>query len=199
MQDFYNINIIPTILKTFKINNIIVSGIDDAKLIKVILNHGAEVTQINTDDDKCIKGNPLEILPNLEDFDAIFINDDPNWFTVFHELNIIKKMNEVFPLVFICNNNFPNKRRDSYLNPEDIPIKFRQEYTAELSICYNNEKISIYDGFFHASEENTPQNGVLTAIEDFLNENSHIAIMNINFIKEISILYPKSQINQKRI
>ena len=39
----------------------------------------------------------------------------------------------------------------------------------------------------------------MTAIEDFLNENSHVGIIKINCIKEISILYPKLQINDKRI
>ena len=199
MQDFYNINIIPKILKTFKINNLIVSGIKDANLINIILKYDAKFSQINTNDSNCIKGNPLDVLPNLKNYDAIFISDDSNWYTVFNELKIIKETNEEFPLVFICNNTFPNKRRDSYSNPNIIPAKFRQKYTKELPVCHNNEKIVISDGFFHAYEENTPQNGVLTAIEDFLNENSYIGMMEINFIKEICILYPKSQINQKRI
>ncbi len=199
MQDFYDSMIIPIILKTFKIKKGIISGIKDNKLIKIILSHDATFIQINTNKHNCIKGNPLNILPNLENYDAIFINDDSNWYTVFNELEIIKKTNDNFPLVFICNNNFPNKRRDSYSNPNNIPTTFRHKYTKELPICYNNEKIIISDGFYHACEENTSKNGVLTAIEDFLKENSYVEMIKINFTKDICILCPKSQINQKRI
>ena len=199
MQDFYNIDIISDILEIFKVNNVVISGIKDVNLINNILNYNALFTHINTNDENCILDNPLNALKKLENYDAIFIDDDPNWYTVFNELKIIKKTNKEFPLVFICNNNFPNKRRDSYLNPSNIPDKFRQKYSIELPISYNNKKIIITNGLYHACDENTPKNGVLTAIEDFLNDNSHIGIMKINFIKEISILYHKSQINQKRI
>ena len=199
MNDFYNINVISNILKEFNVNTVIISGIKDEKLINAILKYDATFTHINTNNPNSISDNPINSLKKLENYDAIFIDDDSNWYTVFNELNIIKKTNKEFPLIFICNNNFPNKRRDSYSNPELIPDNFRQEYTKELPIYYNNEKIIINDGFFHAYDENTPKNGVLTAIEDFLKENSHVGIIKINCIKEICILYPKLQINQKRI
>lgn len=199
MQEFYNSHIIQEILKIFKVNEMIISGILDEDLISNIFNYDAKVIQINTTDINCIKGDSLKIFPTLKNYDAIFINDDANWYTVFNQLQIIKKTNDEFPLVFICNNNFPNKRRDSYINPNDIPSSFRQNYTDQLPVCYNDEKVIINDGLYHACDENTPKNGVLTAIEDFLNENTHIGIMKINFMKEICILYLKSQINQKRI
>ena len=199
MQEFYNTTFLPEILKIFSVNEIIISGIKDENFIGNILNYDANITQINTNDDNCIEGNPLKILPNLKDYDAIFIDDDANWYTVFKELEIIRENNDEFPLVFICNNNFPNRRRDSYINPDSIPSNFRHEYSNQLHISYNDEKVIINDGFYHACKENTPKNGVLTAIEDFLNENNHIGLMKINFIKEISILYLKSQINQKRM
>ena len=199
MDEFYNTDIIPKILKTFNVSNVIISGITDEVFLNDIFNYSADFTQINTNDENCIKGNPLEIFLDLENYGAIFIDDDPNWYTVFNELNIIKKSNNEFPLVFICNNKFPNKRRDSYLNPDDIPSEFRQKYMKKISVCFRNEDIIINDGFYHACHENTPKNGVLTAIEDFLEENNHIGLMKINFIKEISILYLKSQINEKRI
>ena len=199
MNNFYNINVISKILKEFKVNSVIISGIKDETLINAILKYDAQFTQINTNDSECISENPIDALQKLENYDAIFIDDDSNWYTLFNELNIIAKTNKEFPIVFICNNNFPNKRRDSYSNPNIIPDNFRQKYCKELPVYFNNEKIIINDGFFHACEENTPKNGVLTAIEDFLNENSHVGIIKINCIKEISILYPKLQINDKRI
>ena len=199
MNEFYNIDAISKILKAFKVNNAIISGIKDENLINSILKYNASFTHINTNNSNCISENPLNTLRKFENYDAIFIDDDANWYTLINELKIIKNTNSEFPLVFICNNNFPNKRRDSYSNPDNIPDNFRQEYTDKLTINFNNEKINISDGFYHARDENTTKNGVSTAIEDFLDENSHIGTLQINFTKEICILYPKSQINQKRI
>jgi len=199
MNEFYNIDAISKILKAFKVNNAIISGIKDENLINSILKYNASFTHINTHNSNCISENPLNALRKFENYDAIFIDDDANWYTLINELKIIKNTNSEFPLVFICNNNFPNKRRDSYSNPDNIPDNFRQEYIDKLTINFNNEKIIISDGFYHARDENTPKNGVSTAIEDFLDKNSHIGTIKINFTKEICILYPKSQINQKRI
>lgn len=200
MSDFYDFDVIPAILDNFEIKHVIISGVKDENLINQILNYDADYTLINTPMVKnlaVINENPLEALPILS-YDAIFIDDDSNWYTIFTQLNIIKDTNEEFPLIFICNNRFPNKRRDSYSNPDLIPEKFRNEYAEELPLCYNNEKIIISDGFYHACEENTPQNGVLTGIEDFLAENSNIEIMGINFIEDITILYDNSSINKER-
>ena len=193
MVDFFDSNVIPYILKTFKVKDIIISGVTDDILLDEILKYEANFTKIGPNE------NPLSTLPNIENYDAIFLDDDPNWYTVFNELNIIKESNKEFPLVFICNNHFPNKRRDSYSNPNIIPPEFRKKYAKEFPICYKNEKIMINDGCYHACEDNSSKNGVSTAIEDFLRDNNHIGIMNINFINEITILYLKLPINQKRM
>lgn len=193
MNKIYTINSISLILKKFNVKKIVISGVKNEKLMDQLLKYDGEITQINSQE------TPLDSLPNLKNYDAIFIDDDPNWYTIFNELNIIKNTNENFPLVFICNNKFPNKTRDSYSNPNKIPKKFRQKYTKKLPIYYNNKKIIVNDGFYHAHEENTPKNGVLTGINDFLSENSHIGKMNLKFIDNITILYLKLQINQKRI
>lgn len=199
MSSFHDLAMIPKILRIFQVKNLVISNVDDEKLIDEIKKSNFNVTFINVPDENSIKGNPLKILPTLENFDAIFIGGDANWFTVFNELNIIKESNNEFPLVFICNNNFPNKRRDSYINPEIIPSEYRQKHVKELPICHNGEKINIIDGCYHACDENTPKNGVLTAIEDFLSMYSSIGFIKINFMSEITILYQKIQINEKRV
>ncbi len=199
MPDFYDSNMIIEILRVFKVNNLVISNVANKNLIDDIRRCDFNLTLINVDDENSITGNPLSILPELINYDAIFIDGDANWYTVFNELNIVKNSNEEFPLVFVCNNIFPNKRRDSYIDPEAIPPEFRQKFTKELPIKYNDEIINIVDDYFHACDENTPRNGVLTAIEDFLSENSHVGIMKINFLDGITVLYPKLQINEKRI
>ena len=199
MSDFYDSDMILKILSIFKVKSVVLSNVTNRNLIDAIKKSGFELTLINTDDEDSIKDNPLVVLPDLPNYDAIFIDGDANWYTVFNELNIVKESNDEFPLVFICNNIFPNKRRDSYIDPEAIPSEFRQKYVKELPIKYNDETINIVDEYFHACDENTPKNGVLTAIEDFLIENSYISVLKSNFIDGITILYPKLQINEKRI
>lgn len=203
MVDYYNLDIIPIILNRFKANNIVISGLSDEELIHQVLdycNDKEEASYIAIDsndnpDENVIVDFTLNVLPTLSDFDAIFLNDDPNWYTVFNELKIIQQNNNDFPLVFICNNIFPHKRRDSYINPEIIPSEFLNDY----SDMFIHGEIKLKDGFFHAIDENTSQNGVLTAIEDFINEYPSIGIMDIKFLKGIVILYPKNTISKIRI
>ena len=202
MSNFYDLGIIPAILKKFKVNNIILSGIHDKNVLNQIVYHcdtfNASFKSI--DSEVSYEGefdeNILNVLNKYTDYDAIFINDDPNWFTVYNELNIIKENTNEFPLVFICNNVFPNKKRDSYINPKIIPEEYLNEYSEELPL---NDKIIIYDNLYHAKDEFTSRNGVLTAIEDFLKENKSIGIMNIKLLNGITILYPLNSISQIRL
>ena len=189
----YCVDIIPIVLNRFKVNNVVLNGnLDDEsynQVLKYSKSEDCNITDLPQDE------NSLKILSDLNNYDAIFINDDPNWYTVFNELNIIKQNNDDFPLVFICHNIFPHKRRDSYKNPNLIPKDFINEYSKNLEFS----DISIKDGFYHAIKENTPKNGVLTAIEDFLSENSSIGVMNFNLLNGIVILYPLNSISQIRL
>ena len=204
MIDFYELSCIQDILKRFKVKNIVITDLHNKKLIREILDYDAHITAISNGNPhgfnlEIIEDVPINVLPNLSNYDAIFIDDDPNWYTVFNQLNIVKNTNKEFPLVFICNNKFPHKRRDTYFNPENIPKEFRQEFTLNLPISFKGKEILIQDNFYHAVAENSVKNGVSTAIEDFLEYNSEISFMDLHLVDEITILYPKSTISQIRI
>ena len=203
MNGYYNSDIIPVILKEFNVKNIVISGLSDNETVNQISSYcdvcdDVSCIEIDLNDnskEEIINDFTLNVLPNLSNYDAIFLNDDPNWYTVYNELNIIKNNNLKFPLVFICHSVFPHKRRDSYIDPEVIPKDFLNEYCDTL-IC---DDIVIHDDFFHAVKDNTSKNGVLTAIEDFMAENSSIGIMNIKFLNGMSVLYFKNFISENRI
>lgn len=229
MFNYFDLDIIPTFLSRFKVDKILAIGLSNEFIMKEVISFCVENESLlyaidpkinikdlveknfkleNIDDyaNKNIKyfnDYGLNILPSLKSFDAIFINDDPNWYTVFTELNLIKKNNPNFPLVFICNNKYPHKRRDSYINPECIPKEYKQECCNELPIEYeeNNEikKTMVKDGFCHAVDKDTPNNGVLTAIEDFLKENDSLNILEINPLEGVSLIYFNSNISYIRI
>ena len=187
MSNYYNLNSISVILDKFKVNNVIISGILDDDVINIILKY-VEDNNISIkfiELDKFREGLFLDEFKILHNYDAIFISDDPNWYTLFNELNLIKQNNERFPLVFICHDIYPNKKRDAYINPNVIPEEFRLSYSQDFKLG----EINLQDGLYHAIDENTPQNGVSTAIEDFLFENKSIKLLNFNFVNEMKVLY----------
>ena len=202
MFRYYELDALPIILKCFEAKKIIISGISDNETLKYIFSYCIEnnATYVAIDSKKILEKNfindyALQVLPNLFEYDAIFINDDPNWYTVYNELNCIKQNNEKFPLVFICNNIFPYTRRDHYINPDLIPIEFRNDYFDEI----NYQCINYPYGIYKAIPENTSKNGVLTAIEDFLDENTLIDLTNFKLVNGIMILYFKNKSNQNKL
>ncbi|WP_296893642.1 hypothetical protein [uncultured Methanobrevibacter sp.] len=195
-------DIIPIILTEFKVNNIIISGSSNditENVIEYCDNNGISyftASSTNEIEGDLINHENLNVINDFKDYDAIFINGDPNWYTVFHELNNIYDNNEEFPLVFFCNNVFPHKRRDTYFSFDIIPPEYINEYSDKLDL---GDGIFIKDGFYHAIHENTPKNGVLTAIEDFLDNHDDIGMMDLKLTDGITILFPISTINQIRI
>lgn len=57
----------------------------------------------------------------------------------------------------------------------------------------------IKDGFCHAINDQTPKNGVLTAIKDFLDENKSLKLMEINSLEGVTLIYKPSNIVDIRI
>lgn len=221
MFNNYELNIIP-ILNRFNVKKVLLIGLSNETILNKLLTYYIKNdemlytidNEINAEDlinnknnyqenIKHFKGQSLNILPYLKNFDAILINNDPNWYTVYNELNLIKKNNLKFPLVFICNNKYPHKRRDSYINPNNIPDEYKHECYNKLPIKYEEDnKIKhamIEDGFCHAIYEETPKNGVLTAIEDFLNENKNLKKIEIDFLEGITLIYNNSLITNNKI
>ena len=200
MVNIYGIDVIQYMLKIFKVKNIVISGLLDNQTLTEIYNYCNEnnasyvsICSEKSFDDE-FHENSLNVLPTLDSYDAIFLNDDPNWFTVFNELNIIKEHGD-FPLVFICNNIFPHKWRDSYIKPDIIPNEFQNKYSKSFYLG----NVCISDEYYHAIDENTPKNGVSTAINDFLGQNKNIKIMDFVLLNGIVVLYEQNSINQIRL
>lgn len=118
----------------------------------------------------------LSALSRISEYDAVLIDGDHNWYTVFNELKIIEKHNrESFPIVLLHDISWPYGRRDLYYNPENIPLGYRQAHK-KLGIIPDQSTLDekgINNHLENAIYENNPKNGVLTAVEDFLAETSH--------------------------
>jgi len=125
------------------------------------------------------RGLSLDVLPNLPAFDAVLIDGDHNWYTVFHELTLIAnhaKNRGRFPLTLLHDVCWPYGRRDLYHDPFRIPEAFRHPW-ARKGMSIGNDALAdngFNDECVNAMHEGSPRNGVLTAIEDFLQNHEHL-------------------------
>ncbi len=142
----------------------------------------------------------LEALPQIEGYDAVLIDGDHNWYTVFHELKIIEAQcaahQAPFPLVLFHDIDWPYGRRDLYYDPDAIPEAFRHPY-ARQGVRPGDSGLQQHGGYsanlFHATTEGTPRNGVRTAIEDFL-EQTPLALdfIAVPGFHGLGVLFPRT-------
>ncbi len=114
----------------------------------------------------------LEALRELPRADAIIIDGDHNYYTVSEELRLIaqRAAGEALPLLICHDVAWPHARRDSYYAPEQIPNEDRQP-TVEGAYVHPSDPGLHEGGLIYkwpAQREGGERNGVLTAIEDFL-------------------------------
>ncbi len=118
-----------------------------------------------------VRATSLEALPTLPRADAVIIDGDHNYYTVSQELRLIAESGDSDLPLLICHDvGWPHARRDSYYAPENIPAEHRQE-TVEGGYIFPGETGLKEAGLLYrwpAVREGGGRNGVLTAIEDFL-------------------------------
>lgn len=121
----------------------------------------------------------LEALSALRGIDAWVIDGDHNWYTVYHELNAIEAncRRDGRPLLaFLHDVGWPWARRDLYYAPDQIPETYRHEHDFDGGVMPGNPALVPHGGFrgmgsfAPARFEGGPRNGVLTAVEDFLDQ-----------------------------
>lgn len=104
--------------------------------------------------------------------DAVIIDGDHNYYTVSEELRLIDERapGPQIPLLLLHDVGWPHGRRDAYWDPERIPEEHRQP-THERPFIFPGEPGVVDNGmpmYAAAEREGGPRNGVLTALEDFL-------------------------------
>lgn len=121
----------------------------------------------------------LNALPKLEgQIDAVLIDGDHNWYTVFHELQLLEKhatKTGLFPLTLLHDVGWPYGRRDMYSDPDRIPASYRQPFLKKGMLPSGSELIAeggLNATMHNALYEHSIKNGVLTAVEDFIAQSS---------------------------
>jgi hypothetical protein len=119
-----------------------------------------------------VRKTSLEALRELPPADAVIIDGDHNYYTVSEELKLIAQRTDgrALPLLICHDVGWPHARRDSYYAPEQIPAEHRQP-TVEGAYVHPSDPGLHEGGLIYkwpAQHEGGAQNGVLTALEDFL-------------------------------
>ncbi len=140
----------------------------------------------------------LEAMQSIDDYDVVLIDGDHNWYTVFNELKLIEahcgKNRKSFPLVFFHDIGWPYGRRDLYYNPDSIPEQYRKP-CKKLGMRPGVRDL-VEDGganthLYNATYENDPRSGVLTAVEDFLDETtSDFELFKVPGFHTLGVLVP---------
>ena len=209
-------SIIKPIIKSIKADYIIEigsgTGVNTENILEYCMDNDACMNaidpfpQFDIEKFKAKYGDKFEIykelslsrLPLLNDYDVILIDGDHNWYTVYNELKIIEKTfkNKKFPVVFLHDLSWPYSRRDLYYNPENIPEAYRQPYK-KLGMYPGQTDLKEQGGLnyflYNSIYENNPKNGVLTAVEDFIDEsNLEFSFEVVNVFHGLGILFPKN-------
>lgn len=140
----------------------------------------------------------LNALPAVEDFDAVLIDGDHNWYTVFNELKMIERLcderSRRFPLVMLHDIGWPYGRRDLYYDPDSIPEEHRKPYQRKgmlPGVAGLLEVDGLNQHLHNALIEGEPRSGVLTAVEDFMVETDHeLELTRLPGIHGLGILIP---------
>jgi len=118
-----------------------------------------------------IRGTSHEALRDIPVPDAVIIDGDHNYYTVREELRLIdQRAREEIPLILLHDVCWPHGRRDVYYAPGRIPPEDRRRPARSARLFPGNHGIA-EGGLpypWAAAHEGGPRNGVLTAVEDFV-------------------------------
>lgn len=145
------------------------------------------------------RGMSLDVLPQVGTMEAVLIDGDHNWYTVYSELKLIETISaehrHPFPVVMLHDIDWPYGRRDLYYDPASIPEAFRKSYR-RAGVVRNSQNLQIAAGLNshmnNAACEGDSRNGVLTAIEDFQKGTSQeLRFIRVPGFHGLGILFPR--------
>jgi Methyltransferase domain len=125
--------------------------------------------------------------------DAVIIDGDHNYYTLSEELRLIEERapEAGLPLLMFHDVGWPNARRDSYYAPDRIPEGHRQPVVRGASL-FPGERGVVEAGlqqWWTAEHEGGPRNGVLTAVEDFVESREGLRLAIVPLFWGLGILW----------
>jgi len=144
----------------------------------------------------------LNALKSMTACDIYLIDGDHNWYTVINELKLInsKAAKKNLPVLVLHDTGWPYGRRDLYYNPDQIPADYRHPFK-KLGLRYGQsqlcEKGGINAHLNNAISDDGNQNGVMTAVEDFISESKNRYVQfHLEFWNGLTLLIPDGRISK---
>ena len=153
-----------------------------------------------------IRAPSHEALPIVAAADAVIVDGDHNYYTVSEELRLIEQRAEAegraraeertgagLPLIICHDVSWPHGRRDVYYAPERIPPEHRRPM-AEGGFLFPGDPGLHSGGLpyrWPALQEGGPRNGVLTAIEDFVEQRDGLRLAVVPAFFGLAVIWPR--------
>ncbi len=143
----------------------------------------------------------LDAIGQIEPADFVLLDGDHNWHTVYNELSQLfaraAARGRKPPILLLHDLAWPYARRDMYYDARSIPELERQPH-ARRGIIPGEAGLSELGAnaaFDNALQEGGPRNGVLTAVEDYL-EASGIDVLfrRLPFLNGLGVLIPAERL-----
>ncbi len=143
-----------------------------------------------------IRGFSPDALEGLTGTDAYLVDGDHNYWTVSHELEAIERAaagRETFPLVLLNDVSWPAARRDQYYGPDRLPPEAVRPHSFDLGAVVGRSDLGPrgfrgMGAFAFALDEGGPRNGVLTAVEDFVDAREHLELHVVSAVFGLGVL-----------
>jgi hypothetical protein len=125
------------------------------------------------DEVELIRETSVAALRQIPAPDVVIVDGDHNYHVVSEELRLIaeRAAGAELPLLLFHDVAWPHARRDDYFDPEGIPAERRHPLAGSSGGLFPGDPGLRADGLPYprsAAHEGGPENGVLTAAEDFV-------------------------------
>jgi hypothetical protein len=149
------------------------------------------------------EGRSLDVLPEMGPVDVALVDGDHNWYTVNQELHTLQRTarsaGRAAPLVLCHDVCWPYGRRDGYYDPAAIPEAYRQPWMRAGIVPRKSALVphrGINARLANAKREGGPRNGVMTAIEDFVDTSSEpFEVTTLPELHGLAIVAPSSRLD----
>ncbi len=197
-------------------DSIVEVGAEDGTFTKELLewarDHGARVTAVEPmptaivielaetwPELHLVEERSPAALEHLEAADVYLIDGDHNYATLLGELRAIYDQDaKQSSLVFLHDVGWPSGRRDMYYDPASLPSEAVHPHTYAKGVVPASDEV--VEGGFRgggqfawARREGGQENGVLTAVEDFLRDRvDQYCFVTVPCVFGLGVLFPRS-------
>lgn len=174
----------------------IVDTLPSADLMQAVSDYGPQEYALHV-------AKSVDAIPRLEPCDIVMLDGDHNWRTVYAELSLFwlhaQRQGLSMPIVLAHDCAWPYARRDMYYNPNDFCEDERHAYAYKGMLPGVSELVD--DGMngtlANALFEGGPENGVLTAIEDFTAAHEGVRLWTLPFHNGLGIIVPEARLTER--